>query len=164
MSLNILSLDMATLTGWAVGFSADRSGVKKFDVPRGASPGTRFLRMTRWLMQTIRTYNIELVVYEMPHQRGGAATEIALGFAATVQQVCAHLGIEHYAVRADTVKIFATGKGKASKEEMMVQCAAKLGLVAEDDNHSDALWILAWAKDYFAKLDSVKVAHKLIPT
>ena len=160
--MNILSLDMATLTGWAIGLTASRSGVEKFDVPRGASPGTRYLRMTSWLIKTITENKIDLIVYEMPHQRGGAATEIALGFAATVQQVCAHMNVEHFAVRADTVKIFATGKGKAKKEEMIVQCAAKLGLVAEDDNHADALWILAWAKEYFAKLDPVQVKHKLI--
>lgn len=161
--MKILALDMATLTGWAINFKKGGSGVMKFDVPRGASPGTRYLRMTKWLVKTIQENDIDLVVYELPHQRGGAATEIALGFAATVQQVCAYLLIEHYAVRADAIKIFATGKGNASKEEMVLQSASKLGIVPEDDNHADALWILSWAEDYFAKCPNVEIKHRVVP-
>jgi Holliday junction resolvasome RuvABC endonuclease subunit len=161
--MNILALDMATKTGWAIDHTTELSGVEEFKVTRGCSPGTRFLQATKWFIDTIKNNNIDLVVYELAHHRGGAATEVAIGLAACIQQVCAYLQIEHYAIHTSEIKKFATGKGNAAKEDMMTQCAAKLNIIPIDDNHADALWILAWARNYFATLPDVKIEHKVIP-
>ena len=47
--MNILSLDMATTTGWASNIHGRRSGVIEFALKRGESPGMRFLRCRAWL-------------------------------------------------------------------------------------------------------------------
>ena len=46
--MNILALDMATKTGWAMNVGR-QSGIQTFDVRRGESPGMRFLRCRGWL-------------------------------------------------------------------------------------------------------------------
>jgi hypothetical protein len=42
--MNILTLDLATKTGWASNILGRRSGVVEFQLKRGESPGMRFLR------------------------------------------------------------------------------------------------------------------------
>jgi len=84
--MKILALDLGTKTGWALAEN-DRteSGVQVFDVRRGESPGMRYLRFNRWLEElTGATPKPDLIAYEQPHHRGGAATEIAAGFSTRV--------------------------------------------------------------------------------
>ena len=143
--MNILALDLGTNTGWARGGDEPRieSGVQLFDVRRGESPGMRYLRFNVWL-QEIGAWP-QLIVYEQTHNRGGAATEVAAGFATRVQEFCAARGIEHAAVHSGTLKKFATGHGNAKKPEM-VQAAQKLKPGVTDDNEADALWLLEFGR------------------
>lgn len=153
--IKAIALDMATKLGHASNTTKPRiSGVEVFDVKRGCSPGSRYLRFSKWLMDKIQTEKPDMIAYEQPHQRGGAATEIALGFATHVQSICALKNIEHVAVSTSEIKIFATGKGNADKQDMMTACAAKLGIIPEDDNHSDALWLLAYVEANYAKVST----------
>jgi Holliday junction resolvasome RuvABC endonuclease subunit len=150
MSIKILALDMATKLGWATNVQLPvSSGVEVFDVCRGASPGARYFKFVKWLQNQIAAIQPDLVVYEQASQRGGPATEILVGFTTHLQSVCYMKKIEHVAIRADHIKIFATGKGKAEKDEMMKACAAKLGIMPIDDNHADALWILEFGKAHY---------------
>jgi Holliday junction resolvasome RuvABC endonuclease subunit len=143
MSIRILALDMATKLGWATNVQVPvSSGVEVFDVGRGASPGARYFKFVKWLQDRIKEIQPDLIVYEQASQRGGAATEILIGFTTHLQSVCFMKKIEHVAIRADHIKIHATGKGKAEKEEMIKACVTKLGIIPIDDNHADALWIL----------------------
>lgn len=121
--MNILALDLGTRTGWALLENRRiESGVQVFDVKRGESPGMRYLRFRHWLEDMTshsgRVPTVGLVVYEQTHNRGGAATEVAAGFATRVQEQCADLGIEHAAVHSATLKKWTTGKGNADKAEM----------------------------------------------
>lgn len=150
--MTILALDLGTKTGWALtdyrgGVRADRaeSGVQTFDVKRGESPGMRYVRFTRWL--PVMGLHCSLLVYEQTHQRGGAATEVAAGFATRVQEFCARENIEHTAVHSGTLKKFATGKGNAGKREMWAAAREKWpDRDFIDDNEIDALWILEYAR------------------
>lgn len=157
--ITIIAFDLATLTGWAHNGNPPGSGTEKFDVSRGGSPGSRYFRFVRWTQDLIAAVKPDLILYEQPHQRGGAATEICLGLATHLQSVCHVKKIEHVAIPASTIKIFATGKGKADKEEMMTACAAKLGIIPEDDNHSDALWLLEYGKANYDKVDLIPYQH-----
>lgn len=140
----ILALDLATRTGWAVG---SESGVIDLHPGRGDSPGIRFLKLRSFLETTRKAYpSLELVVYERAHHRGGAATEVCVGLATHVQSWCAEHGIEHMAVPTRTLKMYATGKGNASKEDMLAAASARWpGRLFVDDNHVDAAWLLSYA-------------------
>ncbi|HAR38119.1 MAG TPA: hypothetical protein DCS09_05830, partial [Porphyromonadaceae bacterium] len=78
--------------------------------------------------------------------RGGAATEIAAGFATHLQSTCADLDIDHTSVHTATLKKHATGKGNASKEVMMAAYRGRFQVEPQDDNECDARWLLDYAK------------------
>lgn len=127
--MNILALDLGTRTGWALREDGRiESGAQSFVVGRGESPGMRYIRFNRWLEQLstsgrplTETYSprIRVIAYEQAHQRGGAATELAYGFATRVQEFAARYGIEHIAVHSTTLKKWTTGHGNAGKGEML---------------------------------------------
>jgi Holliday junction resolvasome RuvABC endonuclease subunit len=142
--MRILALDLATKTGWATN-TPEASGVDTFDVRRGESPGTRYLRFVAWLREKITIIQPELIVFEKAHHRGGAATEIAAGFATHLQSTCAAMNIEHAAIHTATIKKHATGKGNAGKSEVMAAYQEKWGKAPIDDNEADARWLLDYA-------------------
>lgn len=150
--MKILALDLATKTGWAALVNDGvESGVQMFDVRRGESPGMRFLRFNRWLDTMLETVVPDLVVYEQNFRRGGAATEIAAGFSTRVQEATARRGVEHATVAVGTLKKWATGNGGSKKPAMMARAAELYPNVPIlDDNHADALLILAWAEETYA--------------
>ena len=91
----ILALDPGSKTGWAYRpFSVVSSGTALFERKRGASAGMRFVLFTAWLQQTLDAVKPDVVVYEMAHHRGGAATEILVGFTTRIQEECERRGIE----------------------------------------------------------------------
>jgi len=163
--MNILSLDMATSTGWAVQRSgATFSGVQSFATRRGESPGSglKYLRFTKWLDDMLVNYDIDLVVYEIPNQRGGAATEFLLGMlghmkscierANEVRRVSGRGGAEilFQGVAISTLKKFATGEKGANKDAMVAAARERWpDQAVADDDQADALHLLAWAKNEF---------------
>ncbi len=156
--MRILALDLGTKSGWALWDGARiESGVQDFTKQRGESNGMLFLKFNRWLHETVYDHYIHsvkdtLIAFEQAHHRGGAATEIAVGLMTRVLEFCARYGIEHTSVHSMTLKKFATGRGNASKEEM-IQRVRRRGLVhldyIPDDNEADALWLLIYALEKF---------------
>jgi len=89
------------------------------------------------------------VVYEQQHHRGRAATESALGCVATIQMWCEEWKINHTAVHSATLKLFATGSGRASKEDMLKAGHTRFQPTSKSHDEIDALWIHAWAQERF---------------
>jgi Holliday junction resolvasome RuvABC endonuclease subunit len=156
MNLPVLSLDLATKTGWAL---LDRSGVitsgvQEFDLRRGESKGMRFLRFRKWLKEVLSLGEIGeqfsketpgLIVYEQPHFRGGHACELLVGFSTNVLAEAALFGLEHLAVHTGSLKKYATTKGNAGKEEMIAKAKELFpDIEIIDDNHADALLLLKY--------------------
>lgn len=156
--MNVLAIDPGSRHGWALSLGGRlESGVEDFGLRRGESPGARFLRFRRWLADVSdlarRTTgrDLELVVYEMPHHRGGHATEVAHGFSTRLQEhAAATAGCECVAVHSATLKKWATGSGRAGKPEMIAAARQRWDRQPTDDNHADALLLLAWALETYA--------------
>lgn len=156
MSLPILALDLASKTGWALRTRSGQieSGVQTFDLKRGESKGMRFLRFRKWLKDIITLgemgskYSASepgLILFEQAHHRGGDATELCVGFVTNVLADAALHEIEHASIHSATLKKFATGKGKASKEEMIAKATEMYpSIKIMDDNHADALLMLTY--------------------
>ena len=153
--MKILALDLGTKTGWAFGDMGDLgriySGTQDFSLKRGESPGIRLLNFDKWVYEMLAKHKPKMVGYEMPHHRGGHATQLLLGMLGVLHVACTKAGIEYASVHSATLKKSATGSGRASKEEMIRIAAIKFSREIIDDNEADALHILAWARDTFEK-------------
>jgi Holliday junction resolvasome RuvABC endonuclease subunit len=147
----VLSLDMASKTGWCLrrGEGSWESGVQDFSLKRGESAGMRFIRFRVWLEEVIRLEDVGLIVYEMPHLRGGASTTVLVGLETRVHEVAAVQGIEFTKVHSSTIKKLVTGSGRASKKEVMAWAEIELGRPPIDDNEADAIAMMYWAVDEF---------------
>lgn len=152
--MKILGIDPGSDCGFAVIGPAGicLSGVWDLRPKRGESPGARYLRLLKYLREARAAYpDIELVAYEQAHQRGGAATEYAIGCVTLIQAWCAENGIEHASLHSAAVKRYAVGKGSAKKEEMLEAARMQYNRPIHDDNEADALFIAALAWQEYGK-------------
>uniref|UniRef100_A0A6H1ZAN6 Holliday junction resolvase RuvC n=2 Tax=viral metagenome TaxID=1070528 RepID=A0A6H1ZAN6_9ZZZZ len=138
----ILALDLATKTGWC---AKGASGIQTFDVKRGESPGMRFLRCRAWLNEMLGLLpGLKILYYEQAHHRGGYATEVGVGLVTEVKAFAAQHGLEVSPIHTATLKKWATGNGRASKEEMIKEAQAR-GYDPQDDNEADAMLLYEFA-------------------
>jgi hypothetical protein len=106
----------------------------------------RFLLCRAWLNEMWRLLDqqIEIIIYEQAHHRGGAATACGVGLITEVQSFAAGHDIELMPVHTATLKKFSTGSGCANKQEM-IKAAKERGWNLEDDNEADACLLLEYA-------------------
>ena len=148
MQNTILALDLGTTTGWAL-MTRDgsiTSGTESFKPHRFEGGGMRFLRFKRWLTEIKQTSDgIDAVYFEEVRRHLGVDAAHAYGgFMAHLTAWCEHHQIPYQGVPVGTIKKHATGKGNASKGEMIA--AAKVrGHFPADDNETDALALLYYA-------------------
>jgi Holliday junction resolvasome RuvABC endonuclease subunit len=145
---SILALDLGTTTGWAIRNSRCRvlHGTAEFRPSRFEGGGMRYLRFGKWLDQTLEiTGGIDAVYFEEVRKHAGTdAAHVFGGFLAILSAWCEERAIPHQGVPVGTIKRFATGKGNADKQAMIVAIRAR-GFEPADDNEADALAILLWA-------------------
>ena len=106
----------------------------------------RYLRFKRWLTELKQAVDgLDAVYFEEVRRHAGIDAAHAYGgFMAHLTAWCEHHQIPYQGVPVGTIKKHATGKGNASKDEMVA--AARLrGHAPTDDNEADALAILHWA-------------------
>ena len=146
--MNVLALDLGTSTGWAMR-SLDGhviSGVESFKPGRFEGGGMRYLRFKRWLTDLKGTTEGLGAVYfeEVRRHAGVDAAHVYGGFLATLTAWCEHHSIPYQGVPVGTIKRHATGKGNASKADVIAAMRA-LGHEPSDDNEADALALLSFA-------------------
>jgi Holliday junction resolvasome RuvABC endonuclease subunit len=147
---------MATKTGWCLCKNNGQiveSGMQDFVKKRGESNGLLFLRFRKWLVDLAKTLpagETNLIAYEQARFRGGAATELCVGLQTRAQEIAAELDIESAPVTTNTLKKFATGKGRTAGKQPMIDAAKPfLGRDPIDDNEADAVHIARWAANEF---------------
>ncbi len=145
---SILALDLGTQTGWAL-LGRDgciTSGSEPFRPQRFEGGGMRYLRFKRWITEVKQSADgLNAVFFEEVRRHAGVDAAHAYGgFMAHLTAWCEHHQIPYQGVPVGTIKKHATGKGNASKDDM-VAAARRLGHVPADDNEADALAILHWA-------------------
>ena len=148
MITTILALDLGTTTGWALRGSDGHitSGSESFRPQRFEGGGMRFLRFKRWLTE-LKAVADGIDALHFEEVRRHVSTDAAHaygGFLATLTAWCEHHQIPYQGVPVGTIKKHATGKGNASKDEMVASARAR-GHAPTDDNEADALALLHWA-------------------
>ncbi len=147
----ILALDTATQTGWALisdkGALVDSGTFSLRDKPKD-SYGTMFNNLWRFMdAQHLEGVHIcdELltVAYEQAHFRSGPSTRIGVGCNTVVLMYCDDQGVAPFSVHTASLKKWATGNGRASKDDMMAWAGQYCDIV--DDNHADAIAVGMYA-------------------
>uniref|UniRef100_UPI00236170D1 crossover junction endodeoxyribonuclease RuvC n=1 Tax=Bartonella sp. ML69XJBT TaxID=3019092 RepID=UPI00236170D1 len=125
----ILCFDLGTKTGWAIrgGDNSIISGTINFQPRRFEGGGMRYLRFKRWLNEIKQTAGqIDAVYFEEVRSHVGTdAAHVYGGLLATLTAWCEHHQIPYEGIPVGTIKKATTGKGNASKEEMIEAMRAK---------------------------------------
>ncbi|WP_208438237.1 crossover junction endodeoxyribonuclease RuvC [Bartonella taylorii] len=150
MSHTILCLDLGTKTGWAI-CGADghiTSDTEDFQSRRFEGGGMRYLRFKQWLTELKRSVDeIDAVYFEEVRRHVGTdAAHVYGGLLGHLTAWCEQHQIPYEGIPVGTIKKAATGKGNASKEEMIKAVRTK-GHNPKDDNEADALAILYLMKE-----------------
>jgi Holliday junction resolvasome RuvABC endonuclease subunit len=145
VKLTILALDLGTQTGWAVQSQSGiiTSGTISFKAHRFEGGGMPFLRFRQWLTEVKNSCNGFDVVYfeEVRNHAGIDAAHKYGGFLAHLTSWCELHQIPYQGVPVGTIKKHITGKGNASKAEVIAAVRAK-GFDPKDDNEADSLALL----------------------
>jgi Holliday junction resolvasome RuvABC endonuclease subunit len=144
----VLALDLGTQTGWSlISNGIITSGTLTFKNDRYQGGGMRYLRFCRWLddLKTLAGSLTEVYFEEVRRHLGVDAAHVYGGFLATLTAWCERESIPYQGVSVSTIKQHVTGKGNASKQDVMLSIRAK-GYKPQDDNEADALALLEWVR------------------
>lgn len=143
--MSILALDLGTTTGWAC--SMDRhcsvlSGTWSFKPLRFEGGGMRYVHFRERLNEFLYRPPLSTIYFEEVRRHAGTtAAHVYGGFMATLEAWCEERKIPYQGVPVGAIKKYWTGKGNASKEDM-IESARMRGFDPVDDNEADALAIL----------------------
>lgn len=145
---NVLALDLGIKCGYAI-FDFDGesiiSGTKKLPHAKNIGAGVKFLEFRRWLLDLIDKHKIKEIYFERVYRHLGTDAAHAFGgFMYHMAAVCEEIGVKYTGIPVGTIKKSATGRGNASKEDM-IAFAKTNGFNPIDDNEADGLAILILA-------------------
>lgn len=142
---NVLALDLATKTGWAIRLRDGRvlHGMYNASASNSAHEGQRYVNFRRFLVDLIQEHDVHHVAYEdVRRHMSTMSAHVHGGLKAIMLMICAANNLETSYKGVGTIKKHWTSKGTASKKEMIVE-AVKRGYAPQDDNVADALAILS---------------------
>lgn len=149
--MNILALDPANLTGYA--HSNGEHGTWDITItPRGKPehPGNRLLVFEATLVMTIRQWGCDFLAAEdasfgsnNPHT-AAQHNELKGVILRVAAEHCPEATLKFFG--PSTIKLYATGDGRAKKPAMIKAFERHFGYKPRDDNEADALWVLELAK------------------
>ena len=141
----LLCLDLGTTTGWALHMPPHRitSGSQSFKPHRFEGGGMRYLRFEHWLGEIVSLAGqLDAVYFEEVRRHCGVDAAHAYGgFLAHLTAWCERHKIPYQGIPVGTIKKFITGKGNASKAQV-ISAVRALGHTPVDDNEADALALL----------------------
>lgn len=139
--MSIMALDLGTYTGWAIKDSSGiRSGTKSFKTKREQGAGMRYLMFRRWL-DSVKDGVTEIHFEEVRRHAGTQAAHVYGAFQGALMAWCEENNIPYESVPVGVIKKSATGRGNASKQEM-IDAAKALGFEPGTHDEADAIHIL----------------------
>lgn len=147
--MTILCFDLGTKCGYAYQTEPSTkiiSGTKDFGTGKLYGGGMTFLNFKRWLndFKSQIKSEINTVYYEdVKAHKGVYAAHKYGGFKAILTAWCEHHNIPYHGVGVGTIKKHITGKGNASKAEV-IKGVIRFGYQPHDDNEADAIALLSY--------------------
>jgi Holliday junction resolvasome RuvABC endonuclease subunit len=156
----ILSIDLGTHTGWALQHADGQitSGTAHFPLRKGDGNGMRYLRFRSWLKAMLESpEKIDAVYFEAVYRHDGTyAAHVYGGLLSHVSELCERYRIPYFGVPVGTIKLFISGRGNASKEDV-IRSLKTIGHNPTDDNEADALALLYFAMHRTGKVHSTNL-------
>ncbi|WP_353275765.1 crossover junction endodeoxyribonuclease RuvC [Wolbachia endosymbiont (group A) of Pipizella viduata] len=155
--MSILTLDLGKQTGWAIlTDGVIQSGSENFHGSRFSGGGMTFLKFRSWLNSMKKKFG---TVYfeEVRRHLGTDAAHCYGGFLAHLTAWCEESNIPYQGVPVKTIKRFITGKGNASKGEVIEAVKGK-GFFPQDDNEADALALMFYIMS-FSECCDINILH-----
>lgn len=148
---NTLALDLGTKCGFCVGKDAVNaiSGVWDLKQDRFSGGGMRFVKFRSRLNEVQAAFPLGFVVFEEVRKHAGTdAAHVYGGLLAILTEWCESNRIPYWGIPVGTIKKSFTGKGNASKADMIAECQRREMAVVSDDE-ADAIALF-----YFVMTDT----------
>lgn len=144
----LVGLDIATRTGWARWEEGTWStGVLDCTPEVKDEPdGMRFARFADRLPPLLR--GVDAVLMEQPFSRGARTAQVLGGLIAVALVECERARVEYVFVHPAEAKAAATGKGRASKDEVIAGVERLTGLVGLSHDEADAVAVILHALEH----------------
>jgi Holliday junction resolvasome RuvABC endonuclease subunit len=125
-----------------------------FKAQRFEGGGMIFLRFKRWLTELKSSCNgLDAIYFEEVRKHLGIdAAHKYGGFLAQLTSWCEHHQIPYQGVAVGTIKKHITGKGNASKAEVIEAIKSK-GFAPIDDNEADSLALLDFTMKQYREIE-----------
>ena len=143
--MTLFALDLGTACGFAI-FKDGKfiSGTRKLGTYKKKF-GARFHEFRTWLLNIIAKHNIEAVYFERVFgHKGVEAAHCYGGFLYMLASVCFQQNIPCISFSVQAIKKFMTGKGNATKDEIIAAVKRK-GFTPATDDEADAIAIMLLA-------------------
>ncbi|WP_137390854.1 crossover junction endodeoxyribonuclease RuvC [Rhodoligotrophos defluvii] len=143
----VLALDLGTLCGWALGVveGGDRAlsyGQWNLKDDRFSGGGMRFVRFRAYLDKMLEGCPIDRVYFEeVRRHRGVDAAHAYGGYLAVLTEWCESNAVPYDSVPVGTWKRWLTGKGNASKQDV-IDILKIMGHDPKTEDEADALGVL----------------------
>jgi len=137
----IIGLDVSTHCGWAI---ASRDGIIETGTIHYPKKDFAY-RIRRWdayatdIFVLVEKHSVEIAVVEGYIHGGRWVNNSMFELGAIVRHSLMACGIPVLEVSPTSLKKFTTGKGRASKQEMLAAVKDLWGFETKDDNQADAL-------------------------
>ncbi len=145
MTLQVVAFDLSlTCTGWA-----DASGCGVLVPPATVNRGIPRLL---WIRAAIldRAAGAQLVVLEGYSFASRGRAIVSLGeLGGVIRCALADSGLASVDVPPSCRALFATGKGNASKEQVLAEAIRQLGYMGHSHDEADALWLRRMALEHY---------------
>ncbi|WP_342269444.1 crossover junction endodeoxyribonuclease RuvC [Rickettsia endosymbiont of Orchestes rusci] len=150
----ILALDLGTVAGWALHDKSGgiTSGTIDFKPNKFEGGGMVFLRFRQWLVDLKNSEDgFDEVYFEAVRSHKGIdAAHKYGGFVAHLMAFCEHHQIPYRGVPVGTIKKHITGKGNATKYDV-IEAIKKKGFKPIDDNEADSLALMDYVLAKYGK-------------
>jgi Holliday junction resolvasome RuvABC endonuclease subunit len=147
METKTLALDFGAITGWACKSENGTvdSGFKQFKIKLSHPDGYIFKLFYEWLSEQFDGKNIGKIYYEDVHRHIGTAPAHAFGGYRAILWLWANKReIPTEGLNVRSIKLFWTGKGNATKDDMIAASMKKGANLLINHNENDAIAILAY--------------------